>query len=254
MFTPTCSSVLRALTLVALAIGGFYQTASADVIVSQWNFNGLADATAPTPNLGTGTASLLGTTGSFASQTGSTDPNAGSGWGVTGFPAQGTDSRIEGVRFNVPTTGFDNIRVSWDHRLSNTSSRWYQFRYTTDGTNFLELATPVRLGALDNAGDTWHNNNIADLSSIPGVNNNPNFGFQVLSSFSPVAFTEVQTSTNFLADAAYEVARNNGSSTYAGTGTWRFDMVTVTSVPEPTSLSLLTIGAVGLMRRRRNRV
>ena len=50
--------------------------------------------------------------------------------------------------------------------------------------------------------------------------------------------------------AQYSLSRSPVSgSTYAPTGTWRFDAVTVsgTLVPEPGSIALLGIGAAGLL-------
>jgi hypothetical protein len=210
-------------------------TVQADII-TQWNFNSsIPDANVGTgvvvPNIGSGTASLFGgTTATFASgdaSGGSTDPATGddSGWNITSFAAPGGTAR--GVEFAVSTSGKVGITVSWDQRHSNTASRGVEFFYSTNGTTFTSFGTVANA----TAGDTWFNNRSIDLTSITGVENNPNFAFRILQ--------RVTSGTN---PSDYEAS--NTTSTYASTGTWRFDMVTVSAVPEPSSGILL--GAIGL--------
>lgn len=223
-------------------------TAGADV-VTQWNFNGSSSSTvpggasSPTASTGSGTASLVGgVTGSFASgisNGGSSDPVTTSpsnyGWGTTGYAAQGTDNNLRGVQFNVSTVGFDSVVVSYDLRHSNTSSRFELFQYSIDGgSNWVNFVTFE-----GNAGDTWFNGRTVDLSSVAGVADNANFAFRVVATFGP-------------AGGGY--VASNGTSSYAGSGTWRFDMVTVAGnvVPAPGALALLAAaGTLGLARRRR---
>lgn len=192
--------------------------------IAQWNFNSNpADANTSTgvtvPNIGAGTASLIGgTTASFSSgdsNNGSTDPSTGddSGWNVTTYATQGMEDKARGVQFLVSTAGFENIQVRWDQRHSNTAPRHVQLQYTTDGTNWVDFGTPF----LGTAGDTWFNNRSADLSSVVAANNNPNFGVRIVASFAP--------GTN-----AY--AASNTTSNYSTTGTWRFDMVTISGTPQ----------------------
>jgi MYXO-CTERM domain-containing protein len=243
------------IALVAGAAIGAGSSAQADLL-SQWDFNSNpSDAstgtgvTTPAINI-TAPAGVLtnqgGITNSFGSgdaSGGSTDPNVGddSGYQTTAYPAQGTDSGTGGVGFSTSTTGWENIVVSWDQRFSNTSSRFYQFQYTLD----VSAGTPtwVSFGAaLENAagGDMWINNNSINLSGETGVANNANFGFRIVSVFGP-------------ADA---YVASNPTSTYAGTGTWRFDMVTVrgTEIPGPGALALLGLGGLIGLRRRRGMV
>lgn len=223
-------------------------------IISQWNFNGTSSTTvpggtnAPTPSVGTGAASLIGgTTATFASgisNGGSTDPETTNppnfGWGTTTYPAQGTNNQSAGVRFDVSTAGQSSVYVYWDQRHSNTSSRFAQFQYTLDGS----VANPTWVdgpSALFSgpAGDTWFLQRQVDLTGISGVANNPNFAFRVVSTF----------------DGSGAYAPSNSSSTYAGTGTWRFDMVTVatTPVPEPATGVLLCGLGMALLHRTRRR-
>jgi hypothetical protein len=219
--------------------------------IAQWNFNGDSATTvpggnlAPTPSLGVGTASILGgISTSFASGTangGSSDPvnttPPNYGWQTTTYPAQGAGSGTAGVRFDVPTTGVTgpDLFVYFDTRHSNTSSRFVQVEYTTDGTNFISAPDGVFEGP---AGDTWFKQRQVNLSADPLVFNNPNFGFRVVTIFDP-------------ANPGSYTASNSGSN-YAGSGTLRFDMVTVDTapIPEPATLGLLAAGSLLALRRR----
>jgi hypothetical protein len=226
---------MKLFALVALA--GIAAVANADVI-TQWDFNGTAGTT--TPNVGSGTASLVGgTTATFANGNangGSTDPNTSAsnfGWNITTFAAQGQDSGNRGVQFLVSTLGYTNIIVTFDQRHSNTSSRFYAGQYTVDGTNWVTATTFE-----GNAGDTWFNGRTIDLSAVSAANNNANFGVRVVAVFA--------TGTN-----AYTASTS--TSTYAATGTARFDMVTVNGdvIPTPGAVALAGFGGLLAARRRR---
>ena len=191
-------------------------------IITQWNFNSpipdnnLATGTT-VPSIGNGTASLVGVTATFASGAangGSSDPAASdnTGWNTTNYAAQGEESGERGTQFLVSTLGFENIAVSWDLRTSNTSSRWQELQYTTDGTTWTPWPTKFE----NTGGDQWFNNRVVDLGSVTGANNNPDFGVRLVSIFAP-------------STSAYAAA----STSYAPGGTWRFDMVTVSGVPLP---------------------
>ena len=235
----------------ALAVVAFATVAPAQALtLTQWNFNSVpADTSAATCTLiaaiGAGTASLLGgTTNTFASgdaNGGSTDPvtapsgSNDSGWNTSTYAAQGTGNKSRGVQFLVDTTGFDSVVVSWDQRLSNTASRYTQFQYTTDGTTIVDATAGSFMGA---AGDTWYNHRSVNLTGVSGVANNASFGFRMVAAFAP-------------GGSSYTAA-TTGSS-YAATGTNRFDMVTVSAVPEPESYALMLSGlaAIGLLVARR---
>ncbi|MBX3422124.1 MAG: PEP-CTERM sorting domain-containing protein [Pirellulaceae bacterium] len=227
-------------SLVALAAAGSAQAA----IITQWDFEG----DTLTPNSGTGTAILTGgTTGTFATGNG-----GGRGWNTATYAAQSEDSGMRGVSFLTSTLGFENITVSLDHRASGTASRWARFEYTTDGGTSW---TPHS----NNAGslsphDTFYSFNI-DLGALSAVENNPNFGFRVVSIFSPLAFDQNASLADFgpntaymraNAQASYTPGGGVGTGNYGGGGsggTWRFDNVTIsgTAVPEPSSIALLTL-------------
>jgi hypothetical protein len=220
-------------------------------VVTQWNFNSNpADANVATgsltPNIGSGTALLLnGVAGSFASGTsngGSSDPAAAdnTGWGTTTYAAQGTASGQSGVQFNVSTVGFQGVTITWDQRNSNTSSKYGQLLYSIDGVNFTStgLANDGIFSA-DLGGDTWYNNRSVDLSGVLGATNNANFAFRIVAVFDPSLGN------------AYSAA--TATSTYAASGTWRFDMVTIngTAVPAPGAVVLLSLAGLASCPRRR---
>ncbi|BDA67069.1 hypothetical protein CAL7716_012350 [Calothrix sp. PCC 7716] len=224
------------------------------IVLTEWNFNSVPPDSTSTPatgttipNIGSGTASLVGgTTATFAAGgNGSTSPNNSSdpatsddsGWNTAGYPGQGSSDKTAGVRFKVSTLGYQDITVKWDQRFSNTASRNAQFQYSIDGINFVDSGL---LSVPNSSGDDWFNGNLRNLSSIPEVNNNANFAFQIVSAFEP------STSSYFSADAGT-------SQAYAG-GTWRFDMVQVnaTPVPEPFTIigSLTAIGIGTVIKRK----
>ncbi|RYD98280.1 MAG: T9SS type A sorting domain-containing protein [Sphingobacteriales bacterium] len=199
----------------------FINGAQAQTTITQWNFNSLPpDAATSTgsmlPATGTGTvAAVGGTATSFASGTsngGSSDPATtdNTGLGVTTFPAQGTANKTAGIAFLTATTGYQNIRITFDQRHSNTGPANVQLQYTLDAS----VSTPVWVDA-DTAsamsGDTWNSRSF-NLSSVAGLNNNANAGFRVVAAFTP-------SGTGY--------AASTGTSTYSANGTWRFDMLTV---------------------------
>ena len=233
------------LVLSTLVLAFAAGTAHADV-VTQWNFNSVpADTSTTTGSLvasiGTGTLSSLNGVslafGSGSANGGSSDPATSDDTGLqtTGYAAQGMANKLSGVQFNVSTIGYDSVIVSYDLRHSNTSSRYELFQYSLDGLNFVDYAT------FDgNAGDTWFNGRTVNLGSIAGVSNNADFAFRVVATYAPMT-------SNYAAS----------STTYAGTGTWRFDMVTVSAAPVPEAetyaMMLAGLGLVGFMAARRRR-
>lgn len=228
-------------------------------VVTQWNFNSPVDDDTTstgtlTPNIGAGTASLVGgvtspgfsaggTTGAAPSS--SSDPafasGDNSGWQTTTYAAQGAENGLRGVGFALSTVGYDNLLITWDQRHSNTSSRFAQFQYSLDGSNFTSAGLAGNgLFEATLGGDVWYNSRTVDLSSIVGAANNANFAFRVVAVFDPALGNAYSAST--------------AASSYAATGTWRFDMVTVngTLIPAPGALALLAMaGMIGTRRSRR---
>lgn len=236
-------------TLALIAVAG----ASQADIITQWNFNGASATTvpggalSPSASVGTGTASLLGgVTASFSSGTangGSSDPVTTTptnyGWQTTTYAAQGLEEGQRGVQFSVSTVGYQDISISFDTRHSNTSSRYIRLDYSNNGgASWIlgsEGAGTVYAGT---SGDTWFNLRGGDLSADTSIDNNANFVFRMVTVFAP-------------GTAAY--AASTSTSTYAASGTLRWDMVTVNAapVPEPGTIAVLGLGALVLLRRRR---
>mgnify|MGYP006192295269 FL=1 len=219
--------------------------AHADVI-TQWTFNsttpdGATGTGSVLPSVGTGSLSLIGgvTNPSFNSGVGSSDPAASdnSGLQTTTYGSQGAGNNGRGIEVKASSVGFEDVVFSYDLRHSNTSSRYELAQYSLDGVNFIDYA--VFDGGL---GDTWFNARTIDLSSIAGADDNANLAFRVVATFAP-------GTSGYLASDA--------SKTFAGSGTWRFDMVSVsgtaTPVPEPTSAAagLAGLAAIGFLARRR---
>jgi hypothetical protein len=194
-------------------------------VIAQWNFNSAApDANTGTgtlnPSIGSGTASYVNGTAAASSgefATGSSiDSNTtdNSGWNTSTYPAAGVSNKTAGVKFTVSTTNRQNIIIRWDHRVSSTGTKYARLQYTTNGTTFADFATPAVVGTAATFEAKTNN-----LTGVPGVDNNPNFGFRIVAEFESTAITN--------ANAQYVGA----SGTYAPGGTVRFDMVTITGTP-----------------------
>lgn len=238
------SSSLSALLLASMAL-----TASADDL-TRWDFNGPTATTvpggtsSPTPSVGSGSARVVGgvTAPSFNSASadgGSSDPATAPndfGWQTSSYPAASAADESAGVEFSVSTVGWEDIVISYDVRHSNTSSRYESVQYSIDGVTFTTYQ--YFTGA---AGDTWFNHREVDLSGIAGVENNPNFKFRIVAAFEATA--QGSGAPNYVASA----------TSYATTGTWRFDYVNVaaTAVPETSSALLALLGSTLALRRRR---
>jgi hypothetical protein len=215
--------VLAASAAVALSAG----LSAAQTVITQWTFNSPAnDANFNTgttsPAVGGGVASLVGgTTSSFASGAasgGSTDPELtdNSGWQTTTYPGATIGNKSAGVQFAVSTCGFSDVVVSWDVRHSNSSSRYTRFQYTLNAS----AGSPVWVDGpqfdANLGGDRWYNARTVDLSAVTGASNNQNFAFRIVTEFAPPA------NLNYVATTS--------TSNYAGSGTLRYDMVTVSGL------------------------
>jgi len=215
--------------LLLHALWGYSQTP-----ITQWDFNALAAL----PTTGSGTLTNIGgitfTYASGSASGGSSDPSGtNNAYNTTGYPAQSTLPKTAGLQVAVSTVGFQNIQFRFDQRLSNTSNNTYVVQYTTDIT----AAVPVWIDAqvftftpaATGTGDVWYNLRNTNLSAVTALNNNPNVGFRIVSDYDPIAGT-------------YLASRS--TSSYATTGTSRFDMVTVSgnSITPPVAYQVQFIG------------
>jgi endonuclease/exonuclease/phosphatase family metal-dependent hydrolase len=188
-------------------------------VFAQWNFNSITPDNntttgTTTPSVGVGTAALVGgTTATFATGDTTLDPAGStdnSGWNTTTYPTQGTGNKTRGVQFTVSTAGRQNIVISWSSQSSNTGSKYGRLQYTTNGIDFVDFPNAF----INGTSFTVKTNSLAAIS---GVNDNTNFAFRFVSEFESTAANT--TNANY-------VPANSGS-TYATTGTMRYDMVTV---------------------------
>jgi hypothetical protein len=191
--------------------------------LAEWDFNGTNNlsASAPAPSTGNGSASLVGgAVGSFSFGS-SSDPAgppgaANSGWNTGSYPSQGTSNKLCGVQFNVSTIGHQNILLTWEQRNTSTASKYARLQCSMDGTNFADIH--VITMNITNSGFAFFS---SDLSSIPGVNNNSNFAFRIVSEFENTAIGSGET--NYVPTSP--------TTSYTAGGTIRFDLVNVFANP-----------------------
>jgi hypothetical protein len=228
----------------ALALASL-TSANARNIITEWNFN----STTPDGNVGTGTTSpsfgdgtitlVGGTSASFATgipaDLSSTD---NSRYSVATFPASGTTtSKTAGIQFNVSTLGYTDISFAYQIRHSNTSANTHALLYTLDRNSpgWLEAAVFSFTPASSGTGDTWYSRS-HNFASVTGLNGNANAAFRIVSAFDTGA-------SNYLA--------SQSGKSYGTSGTYGFDLVQVSGVPEPSSATLLGLGFLALLGVRR---
>jgi hypothetical protein len=125
------------------------------------------------------------------------------------------------ITFNVSTVGFSNIVVSFATQGTSTGFNSNQFQYSLDGITFVDFGPPyaplTAFGSMPL---------VFSLSSILGLNNNPNAAFRIVF---------------------------NGATT--STGNNRIDNIVVegtsSTIPEPTTAVLLLSGLAGLYKARK---
>ncbi len=268
------SQSIRAHALSALLVAAIGTAqAHAQSTLVQWNFNSssLSPSIQDSHFLATPTVSAIG--GPVTSFQTASQANGSSDFGVpnlslqvsagANFPAQGTGSGTAGFEYDFNTTNYTLSNFSFDMRSSGGPSGWMEFEYTTDGTTWNPIPLtnfPSSPNVVGNdifiQSDVWTNQQSAsqgnpswfvplDLSSLPGVNNDPHFGIRQVAVFSPVAFTDGAGS--HAANTAYMRAdskNSDGSPNYAGNGTvytntstWRDDMPTLTGTYVPPSFT-----------------
>ncbi|MGC4030194.1 MAG: PEP-CTERM sorting domain-containing protein [Tepidisphaeraceae bacterium] len=177
--------------------------------------------------------------------------NFATGNGSANSLVSGAWSAGDYYQFSVPTTAIQNVIVSFDQWSSYSLLSDFSVYYSTDGTNFVSYTnyaaksgSPVTItstapggtsGVYANSWTTIRSYSeyrySFDLSAVAALNDNPNAAFRLV--------------LNTIGDTT--------SYTSLSTATSRVDNVVVsgTTIPEPTSVALMTVGAAGLLFRRR---
>ncbi len=230
---------MRANLVAALAAALLSPCTLAGTVIVEWNFNqGSTD-----PSVGGGQLAQLGGI-SWTLVAGSPSNSGGLGTNqalnTAAYAAQGVGSGQSGVLISASTAGFEQVTVSWEHRSSNTGSRFMQLEYSTDGIAFTSEGLAEK-GLLEIAnGDTW-TPRAFDLSGIAAVAHNPRFSLRITAVFAPGTM-------------AYVAARPG--STYSPSGTQRLDVIRISgvAVPSPGGAALMAFAATlsGSSRRRQH--
>ena len=182
------------------------------------------------------------------------DPTTGANSATTNGWSSNAPVGSQGAQFLASTAGFSNIQVSFDWSPTTQGEGKLQLQYTLNGTTFVNVpaalftvsggtmtltnttsANTVMGGYLQATSTTAYMNGItANLSSITGANNDPNFGIRLVSASTGADDTNTAGA-----------ALNNTS------GNWRFDEVNISSIaaapaPEPSTFVLAGLGLLGV--------
>ena len=148
-------------------------------------------------------------------------PSPNFSWGTDNYPYPATSgtNKANGVQFNVSTVGARNIQVAYDSRCTTTASLYERLQYTTNGATWNDYpASSTFDGLSQTTGSGGFYTFNYDLSGFPGVDNNPNFGFRVVTEWISTATYGVNSSNIFVGNA----------NTYGSAGTLTYDIVAIT--------------------------
>jgi hypothetical protein len=96
---------------------------------------------------------------------------------VDSFPGVSASNKTAGVRFDVSTTGYKDLSVSWWMSSGSQASKYARLQYTTNGSAFIDFPTSVTtLGIQSN-----------NLAGIVAVDGQTNFGIRIVTEFESTA-------------------------------------------------------------------
>ncbi len=252
-------NLLRHYCALGLVLSSVGLASAQPTQIAFWNFND--ENTIPDGGANASISSIVlvgGTTAAFASGSPLDAGSPNRAYNTTTYAAQGTESGNRGIQFNVPTTAgnpsqwYTNVRINFDIRWSNTSSRYVQLQYSTDGVNWvnaalLEAPRPNGIGgdiwwsSIQQPGETDTDFRFTYLvpNSVTNGGGFASFAFRMVAVFDPATGN------------SYTAAR--AGSNYSPNGTLRYDLVEIKGdlVPEPTSMIALGTGLVSLLALRR---
>lgn len=89
-------------------------------------------------------------------------------------------------QFQVNTTGYNGIFITFDQQSSNTGPKSFIVQYSTNGTNFTDVPSNITNSTFDIANDSWNattyrpvSTRSLDLTSITALNNAPAVYFRI---------------------------------------------------------------------------
>ena len=149
----------------------------------------------------------------------------------------------------APTTGYNNIVVSYSEAKSSNGALTNTISYSIDGTNYIPY--PGSVGTYTVQVDPDYTLETFDFSSITGVSNNPNFKFKITFSNGNTAtsgndrFDNLTVEGNSISGGSSNIPVITSKTTANGTVSTVF-ADTITASNTPTSFSLTGIIPTGL--------
>ena len=252
-------------------------------IITQWNMElSPSGMTHPKPNIGSGTANPLGMVNSYkgtvncspasscnftgsvnnediTSTTGGTNQSySAEAWRIRG-PSTNTGGATgngwntqapqytQGAQFLVSTSGYHNIVFEYDWYITAQGARNLQAQYTVNGTTWINVG-PLYVAPA--GGDAYYPQIVINFPAlgIHTVDNNPNFGVQLVSAYDPTFVgpgtpcptTACTYTAAKLSSTGAPVQLNNNS------GNWRFDEINVLGTPATANTLTFPTNTVGL--------
>ena len=186
-------------------------SANSQTLITQWDFDNLVPATAKIPTTGTGIFTLIGgVQPSVVFPSGlmpAGNPATGKAYRINSFPEIGAASGTAGFQFKMSTVGITGpISVSFDVFGTSNSSRWQQYEYSINGTDWTVLG--------NNDGTLrfmFMTSPMVKLTLPASCSDNPNFAFRIVSIYAP-------------GKSIYEPVF--ASENYRNFGSWTIDNVT----------------------------